>query len=77
MYGYISDDYWCDIGDLKAYSQAHQDILEKRVKVSIPGKEIEDGVWVGENCIIDDGASIEGPCIIGTNTKVKKRCCDR
>ena len=72
MYGYVSEDYWCDIGDLNAYSQAHKDVLEKRVKVSIPGKEIKDGVWMGENCIIDDSVSIEGPCVIGANTKVKK-----
>jgi len=72
MYGYVSEDYWCDIGDLNAYSQAHKDILEKRVKVSIPGKEIEDGIWVGENCIIEDDVVIEGSCVIGANTKVKK-----
>lgn len=72
MYGYISEDYWCDIGDLNAYSQAHKDILKKRVKVNIPGTEIKKEIWMGENCIIEDNVEIKGPCIIGSNTKVKK-----
>ena len=72
MYGYVSEDYWCDIGDLNAYSQAHKDILEKCVKVNISGTEIKEGIWTGENCIIEDNVKIEGPCVIGANTKIKK-----
>ncbi|MDQ2085972.1 mannose-1-phosphate guanyltransferase [Herbivorax sp. ANBcel31] len=72
MYGYVSEEYWCDIGDLNAYSQAHKDVLEKRVNVSIPGNEIENGVWAGEDCSIEDNVIIEAPCVIGANTKIKK-----
>ena len=74
MFGYVTEDYWCDIGDLKAYCQAHFDILDNKVKVKINGKEIREKVWVDEGCEIDDGAIIESPCIIGKNTKIKKDC---
>ncbi|TYQ15533.1 UNVERIFIED_CONTAM: mannose-1-phosphate guanylyltransferase/phosphomannomutase [Acetivibrio alkalicellulosi] len=71
MYGYISNEYWCDIGDLNAYIQAHKDVLEKRVKVNIPGKEMREGIWVGDDCEIEGNVTIEAPCIIGANTKIK------
>lgn len=71
MYGFITDDYWCDIGDLRAYSRVHMDILEKKVKVNIPGKEIEPGIWIDEGCEIEEAARLEAPCVIGKNTKIK------
>ena len=43
MYGYVTDDYWCDIGDIEAYMQACFDILDGRVRVDIPGIEIKQG----------------------------------
>ncbi len=72
MYGYITDDYWCDIGDLKAYRQAHMDVLEGRVRVNIPGKEISEGVWVEPDAEIEDDASVLPPCVIGRGSRVKK-----
>lgn len=72
IYGFITEDYWCDIGDLKAYSQAHMDVLDGLVNINIPGKEIKSKVWVGEDSEIDKDAIINSPCIIGKNTKIKK-----
>ncbi|HHV59593.1 MAG TPA: NTP transferase domain-containing protein [Clostridiaceae bacterium] len=72
MYGYVSDDYWCDVGDLRAYVQVHKDILDGNVKVSIPGKEIKKGIWVDETSRIDESAILKEPCLIGRNTVVKK-----
>lgn len=74
MFGYITEDYWCDIGDLKAYCQAHYDILDKKVNMKISGKEIKDKIWVDEGTEIDENVIINAPCIIGKNTKVKKDC---
>lgn len=72
MYGYVTQDYWCDIGDLKAYIQAHYDILEGKVKVAIPGNEVREGVWMDENVILEEGASVQSPCIIGRNCRIKR-----
>ncbi|MCR4435580.1 MAG: mannose-1-phosphate guanyltransferase [Clostridiales bacterium] len=71
MYGFVTEDYWCDIGDLTAYNQAHFDILDGRVRVNIPGKEIRKGVWVDQDAELDEGALIEAPCIIGRGTRIK------
>jgi len=72
MYGYITDEYWCDIGDLRAYWQANMDVLDQKVNVSIPGKQIKEKVWIGDGTSIEDGAAIQGPCLIGANTRIKK-----
>ncbi len=71
MYGYITDEYWCDIGDLRAYWQANMDVLDRKVDVHIPGTQIREKVWIGDGTTIEDGAVIEGPCLIGSNTRVK------
>jgi mannose-1-phosphate guanylyltransferase/phosphomannomutase len=71
MYGFVTEDYWCDIGDLKAYAQANIDALEGRVKIEIPGKETSKGIWVGEGVNIEPKAVLSAPCIIGGGTRVK------
>ncbi len=71
MYGYVTEDYWCDIGDLKAYIQSHMDILNGQVRLDLPGKQLKQGVWMGEGTEIDDDVSIMSPCIIGSNCKIR------
>lgn len=71
MYGYITEEYWCDIGDLRAYWQANMDVLDGKVNVHIPGNQIREKVWIGEGTSIEDGAAIQAPCVIGANTKIK------
>lgn len=71
MYGFVTEDYWCDIGDLGAYVQAHQDIMNGLVKTSISGTQTSPGVWVDEGAEIDEKVSIEAPCIIGKNCRIK------
>lgn len=72
MFGYITNDYWCDIGDLKAYQQSHFDILDGKVKINIPGYQIQGKVWVDEGIEIDRDCIINGPVVIGANCRIKK-----
>lgn len=71
MYGYVASGYWSDVGNLDQYRQAHFDALTGKVRVSIPGKEIKPGVWVGEGVEIDPKAVIEGPVLLGDYSRVK------
>ncbi|NMB34220.1 MAG: NTP transferase domain-containing protein [Clostridium sp.] len=71
MYGYITEEYWCDIGDLEAYSQAHMDVLDKKVDIEIQGDRIKDRLWVGKGAVIGENVTIEEPCVIGANTRIK------
>lgn len=70
MFGHIMTDYWCDIGDLQAYLQAHYDILEGKINVNINANEIQKGVWIGNGTMIEQDAQINPPCFIGENCRI-------
>lgn len=70
MFGIALPGYWCDIGNLQQYVQAHQDCLTGKVKVSIPGKEVAPGIWIGENTKVHPKAQINGPALIGENCSI-------
>lgn len=70
MYGYVTSDYWCDIGDLRAYLQAHYDVLEGKITINIGATEVKKGVWIGNGTIIEPNAEVNGPCVIGQNCRI-------
>jgi len=70
MFGYITSDYWCDIGDIRSYVKSHCDILDKKIRIDFDGVQIKKNVWVGSGTIIESNAEINGPCIIGNNCKI-------
>ncbi len=39
MYGYITEEYWCDVGDLNTYIETHRDILSHKGRHYLLGKE--------------------------------------
>ncbi|MBI5207867.1 MAG: NTP transferase domain-containing protein [Candidatus Firestonebacteria bacterium] len=72
IYGFITSDYWCDIGDLPEYRQTHYDIFQKKIKIDFPGCEAAKNVWVGEGTKIHPKAIITGPVIIGKNCTIEE-----
>lgn len=71
LYGSVIDGYWEDVGTLEAYRVAHEDILDGRVKVDIPGFKLRDDVWLGENADLSPGAVVEGPVVVGDNCRIE------
>lgn len=69
--GTILEGYWEDVGTPSAYLRAHQDILDERVRVDVPGFRIDEGVWLGEGADVDPDAVIDGPVVIGDNCRVE------
>lgn len=72
IYGHVTQNYWCDVGDLRAYHQSHIDIFNQKVKIKFEGEMQNNEVWVGKDSEIDPAAIINGPVVIGKNVKVKK-----
>ena len=70
MYGYSCEGYWEDVGTLDAYRRAHQDVLDGKVELDIPGFRVGEGVWIGEGAEIDPEAQIDGPVVIGDYCRV-------
>ena len=72
MYGYITEDYWCDIGALDSYKQTQFAMLSGKVNLPSPVKEIEKGVWIDEGSLISDKATLIPPVHIGKNCVINE-----
>lgn len=70
LYGYISEGYWRDIGNLHEYQDAHFDVLRSVVKVRIEGKKT-GRVIIGEGSKVEtDEKNITGTVILGRNSRI-------
>lgn len=69
LFGYAAGGYWCDIGHLGAYRQAHEHVLEGQVRVEIAGRRLHD-IWIGRDVTIDPSAEVRGPAVIGDNCRI-------
>jgi mannose-1-phosphate guanylyltransferase/phosphomannomutase len=72
IYGYVCHGYWQDIGNLDQYRQANFDALDGSVRLNLPGIRLRGNIWVGEGVEIDDLDDIEGPALIGSNSRVAR-----
>ncbi|MBR1560360.1 MAG: NDP-sugar synthase, partial [Clostridia bacterium] len=63
VYGYVTDGYWCDVGDARAYLSAHADAMEGRVDLDgltgLGGRAV-----LRPGAVVDRAAVLEGPCLI-------------
>jgi mannose-1-phosphate guanylyltransferase/phosphomannomutase len=71
IYGYVTDRYWTDVGNLSAYMSAHRAVLDREVEVEISGFELEGGVWLGEGANLDPEVELVGPVYLGENAHVE------
>lgn len=72
MFGYVMDEYWCDIGTLEQYREAQDDFLNGKTNLGVPGEQVETGVWVGTGSVIDETAVLKRPVCIGENVRIKR-----
>ena len=48
LYGYVTEDYWEDIGTLEQFAGAQRDVLDGKVKgVRPPGTRLRENIYVG------------------------------
>ncbi|SHK33638.1 sugar phosphate nucleotidyltransferase [Tepidibacter formicigenes] len=71
MYGYITEDYWNDIGDLNSYMTTHFNILDRKVDIPINAREIETGVWIEDGVKVGNNVNFNPPIYIGKNSIIK------
>lgn len=71
IFGCVLEGYWEDVGTLEAYSSAHLDVLDGRVRVDVPGFEVGHGVWMGEGVDVHPDATVTGPAIIGDYCRIE------
>ncbi len=72
LYGYVAEGYWCDIGNISQYYEAHLDIMRGKVKLELPLPELSPGVYAARDAVIEEGAQITGPVFIDSGTRIRK-----
>jgi len=73
FYAAVIDDYWCDVGSIDTYRQAHADILQGKVRVPAAGilkRTDQATVLIGDGAVIDEGVQISGNVVIGPNCHI-------
>jgi mannose-1-phosphate guanylyltransferase/phosphomannomutase len=73
LYGYVADGYWCDVGHLDAYREAHYDALQGKVLIDHAYPETAKGIHIGKNTFIDASAKLYPPVLIGSNCRIGPR----
>jgi len=70
FYGYETDAFWRDVGNLREYRECHDDFFESKIELEVNVPPQSEGVWIGSDCHIHETAIIEGNCLIGPNCTV-------
>ncbi len=71
LLGTVVDGYWEDVGTLESYRTAHEDLLDGKAGVEHPGFQLRERVWIGEGVEISPDAILNGPLLIGDNSRVE------
>lgn len=66
-----ADAYWQDFGEPLAYRQVHRDLLKGMCHLPKESPLDENGVFQGEGCVIDPGAEVTGPVVLGRNVVLR------
>ncbi len=72
VYGCRLPGYWCDVGNVNQYRNAHFDTLTGKANLDITGNEVEHGVWIGDNTEVHQTAELVGPLFLGNGAEVRK-----
>jgi len=70
LYGYVSDGYWRDVGNLNEYQEAHLDALDGQVQMEFDGKKTGN-CYIGEkSTLLTSPDNIKGTVLIGKNCMI-------
>lgn len=69
LYGWITDSYWCDVGDISAYLGMCRDALDGRI--ALDSLKI-DGAVIAPGAHVSQEAELHPPCYIGPGARVER-----
>ena len=72
VYGFRVPGYWCDVGNLLQYRNAHFDALEGRVKLDLPATHVGGGVWLGEGVKVHPSVNLASPVFLGSGVTIRR-----
>lgn len=62
--------YWCDLGDLLQYRNAHFDALQGKIRLDLPAIYIGEGIWVGDGVDMHPSVQLASPIFIGSGASI-------
>ena len=68
---FVYDGYWIDIGTPEKYSEVHRDIMDGRYATAPFLNLPEPRMSVAPDAIVEDGATLQGPCFIDRGAVIK------
>jgi mannose-1-phosphate guanylyltransferase/phosphomannomutase len=70
LYGYVTEAYWEDIGNIEQYMGAQRAVLDGEVEGVRPaGERLKEGVYVGRDARMEED-QLEGPVVLGDNVRL-------
>ena len=70
LYGFATQSYWKDVGNLQVYRQTNFDALGGKVHLEFGLTETTPGIYQGEGVQIDPSAEVTAPAALGNNVTV-------
>jgi len=70
VYGFITEEYWKDVGNIQVYKNTNFDAMSGKVKLNIHGTLKSEKVWVGEGSVLAPDVEIEERVVIGRNVTI-------
>lgn len=70
LFGYVADEYWCDVGDLESYRTAQFDTLDGNTGVVPAIPQRKDRLWMGDDVAIGSDITLTPPCVIGHRVRI-------
>lgn len=74
FYGVTMDGYWCDVGNIDTYRQAHADALAGQVRLNMGGtlqvNETGSKVLLGEGVQLGRNVQFRGSVVIGAGSRI-------
>jgi mannose-1-phosphate guanylyltransferase / phosphomannomutase len=72
IYGVSLPGYWCDMGSFAQYRKVHFDALTSKVSMNITGTQVQEGVWLGEDCEVHPTVRLSAPLFVGNGAEVRR-----
>ncbi len=73
MFGYVMSGYWCDIGGIDQYCQAHYDVMNSMVNINLNAREVEPGLWLEDGVDIHPRSILQSPVYVGAESHIGAR----
>lgn len=71
MFGYVMEEYWCDVGSHDQYRSSQYEMLAGDTQLPIEGDEREGRIFIAKDAVVSKEAKLVGPLYIGKGCRIE------